>query len=240
MHAVQEFEVFLRHKGIRTIDDAALAEFKNATVDRGEWVNWLDSLIGLGTSRTGETLSALLDMHLSLAGYAAGNTELKTVFSDEAGEAVSAIFEDFKAQSDHKAALFFQEYQRLVENALANASVRPQREVRSDVMVWGTLEARGQSADLVILAGLNEGTWPSQPTPDPWLNRSMRREIGLLLPERQIGLETPVTHWTEFQGSRELLIGSLKDQQGAWAEFRDAAVRQDTIDEFRDYAMQWY
>ena len=26
------------------------------------------------------------------------------------------------------------------------------------------------------------------PTPDPWLNRSMRQSVGLLLPERQIGL----------------------------------------------------
>ena len=45
-----------------------------------------------------------------------------------------------------------------------------------------------QSADLVILAGLNDGTWPEPPAPDPWLNRSLRLQAGLLLPERRIGL----------------------------------------------------
>ena len=45
-----------------------------------------------------------------------------------------------------------------------------------------------QGADLVILGGLNEGTWPERPAPDPWLNRAMRAQAGLLLPERSIGL----------------------------------------------------
>jgi ATP-dependent helicase/nuclease subunit B len=43
-------------------------------------------------------------------------------------------------------------------------------------------------ADLVILGGLTDGIWPRMATPDPWLNRKMRAEAGLLLPERQIGL----------------------------------------------------
>ena len=57
-----------------------------------------------------------------------------------------------------------------------------------NVLVWGTLEARVQGADLLILAGLNEGSWPEAPAPDPWLNRQMRADAGLLLPERRIGL----------------------------------------------------
>jgi RecB family exonuclease len=55
-------------------------------------------------------------------------------------------------------------------------------------MIWGTLEARVQGADVVILGGLNEGSWPEAPSPDPWLNREMRAKSGLLLPERRIGL----------------------------------------------------
>ena len=57
-----------------------------------------------------------------------------------------------------------------------------------DILIWGTLEARVQGADLVILGGLNEGSWPEMPSPDPWLNRKMRHDAGLLLPERRIGL----------------------------------------------------
>jgi ATP-dependent helicase/nuclease subunit B len=56
------------------------------------------------------------------------------------------------------------------------------------IMIWGTIEARVQGADLVILGGLNDGTWPALPDPDPWLSRQMRRDAGLLMPERRIGL----------------------------------------------------
>jgi ATP-dependent helicase/nuclease subunit B len=35
---------------------------------------------------------------------------------------------------------------------------------------------------------MNDGIWPETPAPDPWLNRVMRQKVGLLLPERRIGL----------------------------------------------------
>ena len=71
---------------------------------------------------------------------------------------------------------------------MAAENDRDREQVRLDVMIWGTLEARVQGADVVVLGGLNEGTWPEPVNPDPWLNRRMRRDLGLLLPEQQIGL----------------------------------------------------
>jgi ATP-dependent helicase/nuclease subunit B len=56
------------------------------------------------------------------------------------------------------------------------------------IHIWGTLEARLQSADLLILGGLDEGVWPTETRTDPWLSRAMRAEIGLPPPERRIGL----------------------------------------------------
>ncbi len=49
--------------------------------------------------------------------------------------------------------------------------------------ILGTIEARMQSADLVILGGLNEGVWPPHIAPDPWTNASMRKALGL--PDRR-------------------------------------------------------
>ncbi|MCB1490178.1 MAG: double-strand break repair protein AddB, partial [Bauldia sp.] len=56
------------------------------------------------------------------------------------------------------------------------------------IHIWGTLEARLQSADLLILGGLDEGVWPAETRTDPWLSRTMRAEIGLPPPERRVGL----------------------------------------------------
>jgi ATP-dependent helicase/nuclease subunit B len=56
------------------------------------------------------------------------------------------------------------------------------------VSIWGLLEARLQQADLMILGGMNEGTWPSLPSPDPWLAPQIRRSLGLPGLEFRTGL----------------------------------------------------
>jgi ATP-dependent helicase/nuclease subunit B len=54
--------------------------------------------------------------------------------------------------------------------------------------IWGPLEARLQTADRIILAGLNEGIWPAQPPADAFLPRVFRKEIGLSDPDERVGL----------------------------------------------------
>ncbi|GAB5456760.1 MAG: double-strand break repair protein AddB [Henriciella sp.] len=54
--------------------------------------------------------------------------------------------------------------------------------------IWGPLEARLQTADRIILAGLNEGVWPEQPPADAFLPRIFRRQIGLSDPDERVGL----------------------------------------------------
>ena len=80
------------------------------------------------------------------------------------------------------------EYASLFGAVLAGGTVRDRDAAHPDILIWGTLEARVQGADLLILGGMNEGVWPEAANPDPWLNRNMRRDAGLLLPERRIGL----------------------------------------------------
>ena len=70
----------------------------------------------------------------------------------------------------------------------AGQPIRPRQSAHPRIHIWGPLEARLQQPDLVILGGLNEGTWPSPREVDPWLSRPMRAEIGLPPPERGIGL----------------------------------------------------
>ncbi|RUT30316.1 double-strand break repair protein AddB [Arsenicitalea aurantiaca] len=71
---------------------------------------------------------------------------------------------------------------------MAGVTVRPQRPGREDIAIWGTLEARLQNPDRLILAGLNEDVWPEPADPGPWLSRGMRLAAGLEPPERRQGL----------------------------------------------------
>ncbi len=53
--------------------------------------------------------------------------------------------------------------------------------------IWGALEARLQSVDVLILGGLDAGVWPAETRTDPWLSRAMRAALGLPPPEVRTG-----------------------------------------------------
>jgi ATP-dependent helicase/nuclease subunit B len=76
----------------------------------------------------------------------------------------------------------------LLERLLAAEATRPAYGQHPRLFIWGLLEARLQHADLLVLGGLNEGTWPALPVPDPWLAPRLRAELGLPSLERRIGL----------------------------------------------------
>lgn len=56
------------------------------------------------------------------------------------------------------------------------------------IALLGPLEARLQRRDLMILGGLNEGSWPAPPPDDPFLSRGMRDALGLPSLDARIGL----------------------------------------------------
>lgn len=76
----------------------------------------------------------------------------------------------------------------LLDHMLGGVSVRPPQGGHPRVTILGLIEARLMQADLMILGGLNEGTWPGLPAPDPWLAPRIRRELGLPGLETRIGL----------------------------------------------------
>ena len=105
----------------------------------------------------------------------------------EAGEKAKAAIETLAAEAPRGEDVDARDFRRILDHAL-QGEVRETETPHPDLMIRGTLEARTGGADLVILGGLNDGTWPAQPAPDPWLNRPLRAAAGLLLPDRQIGL----------------------------------------------------
>ena len=76
----------------------------------------------------------------------------------------------------------------LLRELLHSTMVRPNMPSHPRLAILGTLEARLIPANLVILGGLNEASWPTQPDTGPWLNRSMRTELGMPQPEHDIGM----------------------------------------------------
>ncbi len=82
----------------------------------------------------------------------------------------------------------------LLDAVLEGAVVRSRRALRGRdgtehprVFIWGLLEARLQTADVMVLGGLAEGVWPPATDPGPWLSRPMRAIVGLPSPEEIVG-----------------------------------------------------
>ncbi|CAN5381975.1 double-strand break repair protein AddB [soil metagenome] len=76
----------------------------------------------------------------------------------------------------------------MLATLMEEVAVRPPQGGHPRLAIYGLIEARLQTADLMILGGLNEGVWPGQPAPDPWLAPRIRAELGLPGLERRIGV----------------------------------------------------
>lgn len=96
---------------------------------------------------------------------------------------------------------------------LGGTVVRPAFGSHPRIAIYGLLEARLQQADLVICAGLNEGTWPQLPAPDPWLAQRVRRELALPGLERRIGLAAHDLA-TAMGAPKVLLTRAQRDRSG--------------------------
>lgn len=191
LRLTREFELYLRGTKSVSVTKQGLNTFRDRRPDvERPWCDWLGGWLDRVASAPEATLEACLEHHLTIAEALAGGGPEGSggLWERTAGRDALRVMERMRAEGDFDHPMNFADYRQLFEHVLAGESSRDYETARTDVMIWGTLEARVQGADLVILGGLNEGAWPERPAADPWLNRPLRKQAGLLLPERQIGL----------------------------------------------------
>jgi ATP-dependent helicase/nuclease subunit B len=107
----------------------------------------------------------------------------------------------------------FSDYPALFRSLIKLESIRPERAAHPRLQILSAMEARLTSADLVILAGLNEGVWPEPADPGPWLNRAMRTALGFPPPERKTRLAAH-DFW-QMMGAREVVLTRALKSGGA-------------------------
>lgn len=71
---------------------------------------------------------------------------------------------------------------------LTAENYRSDDEPHRRILILGQLESRLINRDVMILGGLNEGTWPREAGHDPWMSRPMRQKFGLPPADRSTGL----------------------------------------------------
>ena len=158
---------------------------------------WLESLRDLAAPAVqalhdaDTAFGAAFEAHMRLAEALAADATTPgaaRLWAGEAGEALAAFAAEVMDSADVAPALDGSRYPGLLDSLMTGAVVRPRFGGHPRLAIWGPMEARLQHCDLMILGGLNEGTWPAETDPGPWLSRPMRSDFGLPPVEQRIGL----------------------------------------------------
>ncbi len=189
----RELELWIRQNGVTYPTPEVLrgwALIHNDGQPVQDWVEWVVEVTCDRENLGQVDLAQRLIDHIALGeriaqGPGEGSGGL---WKEAAGRSAANLVAELRENSAAVGGIGAADYADLFGAVLARGEVRDRDAGHPNILIWGTLEARVQGADIVILGGLNEGSWPEAPSADPWLNRKMRHDAGLLLPERRIGL----------------------------------------------------
>lgn len=157
-----------------------------------------------------------LTAHIRMAETMAATDEeagAARVWRHEDGEVAANFFAEFRQLSGIVPVLNGLRYAGLIETLMEGQVVRPRFGSHPRLHILGQIEARLYTADLMVLAGMNEGTWPSGGAVDPWMSRPMRLEFGLPAPECRVGQEAH--DFAMAAGARETILTRSQRVDGA-------------------------
>src|SRR5262249_3235680 len=138
--------------------------------------------------RSGETAPANSFLAAHVEAVEAVAEGYANLYAQEAGRTLEAFFADCLALGADALSLPPVQYPGLFAALAPSLTLRGGEPKQPRIANYGLLEARLLAIDRLVLGGLDEGTWPAEARLDPWLNRPMRSEAGLSLPEKRIGL----------------------------------------------------
>jgi ATP-dependent helicase/nuclease subunit B len=163
---------------------------------------------------------------LAASATEAGSTRL---WAGEAGESAARFCHELIDAARDFPLLSGHDYPALFEALAAGVVVRPAFGRHPRLAIWGLVEARLQHADLLVLGGLNEGSWPGSAEHDPWMSRQMRRDFRIAVPERSVGIAAH--DFAQAFGAPEVALTRAARQEGVptvpsrWLLRLDAVLR---------------
>ncbi|MEM8725262.1 MAG: PD-(D/E)XK nuclease family protein, partial [Pseudomonadota bacterium] len=176
-----------------------------------EWWETVEAVLAPLVEETPEvSLADALDLIAQAAERLAG----EAVWAREDGRALSSMIENVRLHArDVGTMLAPRDFAGVLRDAMDEVSVRPPYGGHPRVAIYGLLESRMARADLVICGGLNEGTWPQAPGPDPLLAPGILRALGVPGAEFRIGLSAH--DLAGAMGAPEVVLSrALRDTDG--------------------------
>ena len=110
--------------------------------------------------------------------------------ADEIPEIWEKIRELSRALESAGVRLNVSDARAFIADAISSVSVRNAPNSDVSVVVLGTIESRMQTAEVVVLTGLNEGMFPARGYENAWLPRRVAEQIGIPSPNRKVSLQS--------------------------------------------------
>ncbi len=151
-----------------------------------EWWQGVEAILATLLTSHGELpLAHLLDRISNAAESLCGDA----IWSREDGRALASMVEDLRLHArEIGTGIELRELHVVLRDVMEQIAVRPPYGGHPRVSIYGLLESRMSRADLVICAGLNEGSWPASPGSDPLLAPPVLRALGVPGADFRIGL----------------------------------------------------
>lgn len=227
-------------RGIRAKSGLApLIEAMKGTKIIQEWLKTLDTICRPLSSLLEQkhvSCRQVLEAHIRCTEELASNEKVKgskKLWATDTGQPFATVLTNMLQHVKYLGDIAPKEYPKLLQTLLSQEVYRPTYGQHPRLHILSPMEARLQTADVVILGGLNETSWPRKPDPDPWINRHMRNKLGLPLPEKRIGQSAH-----DFIGlfhARSVYITRAKKQNGTptmpsrWLQRMQAVLQTQNI-----------
>ena len=200
----------------------SLAEIKSLCEKDAELSDWIADvedalrplLIMFADSDARCDFGEVLREHVKVAEkMAASSSDSRNLWSGTGsfreGTVFQSLIPDILDSSSFMGKISLSEYEGCLDTLLDMVTIRPVFGMNARLDVLSPIESRLQRADVVIIAGLNEKTWTASDD-NPWLSREMKKKLGLLSDDFNIGL-TAMDFINMAAGKEVYLTRSLKE-----------------------------
>jgi ATP-dependent helicase/nuclease subunit B len=131
------------------------------------------------SAKTTISFTEMLDHHLNFA---------QILAKEELEQELQDYLKQLKENASGFGIISPKHYSQIFNHFLQNAYYRPDTQ-NSSITLVKPIDARLDHADLIILAGLNDGIWPRNSDIDPCLNQELLKKMGFPPADQVIGEE---------------------------------------------------
>ena len=110
------------------------------------------------------------------------------IWSGKAGAQAAQFIDQLSQLSAAMGRMDVEAFPDFAESVMQRMTAAPDAPEHPRIAIFGPLEARLQRRDRMILASLNEGSWPKPSSADAFLNRKLRKRLCLPDPDERVGL----------------------------------------------------